>query len=259
VIDTHCHLTHTKMLSDRDELLTRARSVLSACISIGTGVEDAVAVRDLVREESGFVYGTGGLDPFTTHRLGAGFDEALRQLADLHSENELCAVGEIGLDYHYDLDPAAVQRKRFESQLALAAERNLPVVIHVREAHEDMTEVLAAHPEVRGVIHSFTGGPAEAEAYLALGWMLAFNGVATCRNAAEVREAATRTPADRILIETDSPYLAPVPKRGRRCEPAFVTHTLAALAETRGETVEKLEHDTDTNARRLFGLPGNTE
>lgn len=258
MIDTHCHLTHEKMLPDRSELLTRARSVLSACISIGTGVEDAIAVRDLVREESGFIYGTGGLDPFTTHRLGAGFDDARRQLADLLAEGEFCAVGEIGLDYHYDLDPVAIQRQRFESQLALAAELGLPVVIHVREAHQDMAEVLAAHPEVRGVIHSFTGGPAEAEAYLALGWWLAFNGVATFRNAPEVREAALRTPSDRILIETDSPYLAPVPKRGRRCEPAFVAHTLGVLAETRGETIEKLENDTDANARRLFGLPGST-
>jgi TatD DNase family protein len=164
------------------------------------------------------------------------------------------AVGEIGLDYHYDLDPRNVQAERFERQLELAVRFDLPVVIHVREAHDDMAAILEAHPRNRGVIHSFTGGPAEAERYLAIGWHLAFNGVLTFKNADDVREAARCVPLDRLLVETDSPYLAPGPKRGARCEPAFVVHTLQALAAARGEDLAVLESATTANARTLFGL-----
>jgi TatD DNase family protein len=131
---------------------------------------------------------------------------------------------------------------------------SLPVVIHVREAHDDMAAILKAHPRSMGVIHSFTGTPAQAERYLALGWYLAFNGVLTFKNAEEVREAARVAPLERIVVETDSPYLAPNPKRGARCEPAFVRHTLEALAEVRGEAVSVLEAATTANARALFGL-----
>ena len=130
----------------------------------------------------------------------------------------------------------------------------LPVVIHVREAHDDMATILTAHPDCHGVIHSFTAGPREADAYLTLGWHLAFNGVLTFPRAEEVREAAKVCPAERLLVETDAPYLAPVPHRGRRCEPAFVAHTLARLAEVRGEVPERLDSVTTANARQLFGL-----
>ncbi len=168
-------------------------------------------------------------------------------------------MGEIGLDYHYDLDPKPLQRERFERQLGLAAERDLPVVIHVREAHEDMIDVLGVHPANRGVIHSFTAGPREAERYLDLGWYLAFNGVLTFKNASEVREAALLAPAGRLLVETDSPYLAPVPLRGRRCEPAYVAYTLAALAELRGVALDPFDAQTSANARELFGLAAPLE
>lgn len=256
VFDSHCHLTHDRFSADRDDAIARARDAgLVACVTIGTGVADAGHAADLAGRHPGFVHATAGLDPFSAHRAGDGFDDELAALAELLAGGRFVAVGEIGLDYHYDLDPRPVQARRFEAQLDLAERLDLPVVIHVRDAHADMAAVLAAHPGVGGVIHSFTAGPAEAEAYLALGWYVAFNGVATFRNAPEVREAAALVPAERLLVETDSPYLAPVPRRGTRCEPAFVAHTVAALAETRGEPVAALAAATTASARRLFRLP----
>jgi TatD DNase family protein len=255
MIDTHCHLTHPRLRDAEDEVLERARAAgLECCISIGTGTEDATRVLELTRRSAGFVHGTAGLDPFSSHDAGEGFDDELRRLAELHEAGGFVAVGEVGLDYHYDLDPRPLQAERFEKQLELAERVDLPVVIHVREAHDDMAAILAAHPGNRGVIHSFTAGPAEAERYLDLGWYLAFNGVLTFPGAPEVREAAAACPPDRLLLETDAPYLAPVPRRGKRCEPAFVAHTAARLAEVRGTSPAEIDRITSANARRLFAL-----
>lgn len=255
MIDTHCHLTHSRLRGDQGAVIERTKAAgLEACISIGTGIDDAVQVRELTQRHAGFVFGTAGLDPFTAHDSGDAFDDRLGQLTSLLEEGGFVALGEIGLDYHYDLDPRPVQARRFEQQLDLADRLDLPVVIHVRDAHEDMETILAAHTRSRGVIHSFTAGPKEAERYLGLGWYLAFNGVLTFPRCEDVREAARACPSDRLLIETDAPYLAPIPKRGRRCEPAFVAHTLDCLAETRGEPRGQVESITSTNARRLFVL-----
>lgn len=255
MIDTHCHLTNPRLCDELDAVVERAcEAGVEHCISIGTGVEDARNVADLTRRFQGFVFGTAGLDPFTSHRAGAGFDDELTRLAELLRGGGFLAVGEIGLDYHYDLDAKPVQIERFERQLELAVELDLPVVIHVREAHDDMRRVLAAHGQTRGVIHSFTGGPAEAEAYLDLGWYLAFNGVLTFKRAEAVREAAKLVPVDRLLVETDSPYLAPVPSRGKRCEPAYVAHTLNRLAEVREVSPAKLDDQTSSAARALFAI-----
>ncbi len=256
MIDTHCHLTHAKLSSDEADVVERAREAhLVACVTIGTGVEDAKRALAITKRFPGFVFASAGIDPFTTHRLGNRFDDELRDLETLLTSGGFCALGEVGLDYHYDLDPPALQIERFELQLDLAARCDLPVVIHVRDAHDDMAAVLARHPSNRGVIHSFTGGPAEAVAYLGLGWDLAFNGVITFKNAGEVREAAGCVPSDKLLIETDSPYLAPVPHRGRRCEPAYVAHTLETLAMARNEPIATTREVTTANAQRLFSLP----
>jgi TatD DNase family protein len=255
MIDTHCHLTHKRFAEDADAAILRATDAgVSTCITIGTGVEDAHRARELSRRHPGVVFATAGLDPFSSHEAGDAFDAAFGGLGGLLEEGGFVAVGEIGLDYHYDLDPRPVQAERFERQLDLAARLDLPVVIHVREAHDDMAATLKRHPKNNGVIHSFTGGPDEARRYLELGWMLAFNGVVTFANADDVRAAARFAPGDRILVETDSPYLAPVPKRGARCEPAFVAHTLAALAAVRGDDVATLTAATSANARALFRL-----
>jgi TatD DNase family protein len=255
MIDTHCHLTHARFGDEAGEVLARAQAAgVTACVTIGTGVDDGHRAKELARRHAGVVFATVGLDPFSSHAAGAGFDDAHQALTGLLEAGGFVAVGEIGLDYHYDLDPRSVQAERFERQLELAAGLDLPVVIHVREAHDDMAAILKAHSGNRGVIHSFTGGPEEAERYLAIGWHLAFNGVLTFKNADDVREAARVTPRDRLLVETDSPYLAPVPKRGARCEPAYVVHTLLALAAARGEDASVLQSATTANARALFRL-----
>jgi TatD DNase family protein len=255
MIDTHCHLTHAKFGDDADGAVARARAAgVTACVTIGTGVEDGIRARELARRHAGVVFATAGLDPFSSHAAGGAFDAAYDALVALLEEGGFCAVGEIGLDYHYDLDPRKVQAEWFERQLDLAARLDVPVVVHVREAHDDMAAILRSHSRNRGVIHSFTGGPADAERYLAIGWHLAFNGVVTFKNADEIRAAARLVPLDRILVETDSPYLAPNPKRGARCEPAFVVHTLQALAAVRGEDASVLEAATTSNARHLFRI-----
>ncbi|HEX4824830.1 MAG TPA: TatD family hydrolase [Candidatus Polarisedimenticolaceae bacterium] len=255
MIDTHCHLTHAKFAGDAEAVVARAREAgLDACVTIGTGVDDARRAAELAKRHEGFIFATAGLDPFSAHAAGERFDEALASLAELLASGAFRGVGEIGLDYHYDLDPRPIQADRLERQLDLAARLDLPVVIHVREAHDDMASILKGHPRNRGIIHSFTGTPEEAAPYLECGWSLAFNGVLTFKNADDVRDAARSTPSERLLVETDSPYLAPVPHRGARCEPAFVRHTLAALAETRGEPWEQLEATTTRNAAAIFRL-----
>ncbi len=257
MIDTHCHLTHKRFVDDADEVVARAQAAgVEVCVTIGTGVDDAQKAQELTQRFPGAVLASAGLDPFSSHAAGDAFDAAFQALDELLRRGGFVAVGEIGLDYHYDLDSHDVQAERFERQLDLATTLKLPVVIHVREAHDDMAAILKAHSRSVGVIHSFTGGPAEAEGYLALGWYLAFNGVLTFNNAEQVREAARLAPLDRIVVETDSPYLAPNPKRGARCEPAFVAHTLEALAKVRGEDVSTLDAATTANARALFCLLG---
>lgn len=255
MFDTHCHLTHPRLQGDLAAVLDRAHQTgLSGCITIGTGAVDAQQAAMIAERHPDFVAWTAGIDPFTAHAVSDRFDEEFVALEGLLRGSSACAVGEIGLDYHHALDPAPVQIERFERQLDLAEQTDLPVVIHVREAHEDMLSVLRAHPRCRGVIHSFTAGPCEAERYLELGWWLAFNGVVTYPSADTLRQAAREIPADRLLVETDSPYLAPVPHRGKRCEPAHLAHTLSTLAELRGESLEELDRVTTRNALRLFRL-----
>ena len=253
MFDTHCHLTHPKLSPEVVAVVARSRAAgLSACMTIGTGCDDALRGLELARRFPDFVVCAAGIDPFTAHDKGESFDDELARLRELLSLGGFRALGEVGLDYHYDLDPRPVQARRFEVQLDLAEELGLPVVIHVREAHEDMLALLANHARCRGIIHSFTGGPELADRYLALGWHLAFNGVLTFPAAENVRAAARVVPPDRLLVETDAPYLAPVPLRGRTCEPGHVAHTLARLAEVRGETVAAVADRTATNARALL-------
>ena len=255
MIDTHCHLTHKRFAGEADAVVARARDAgLRACLTIGTGVEDARRGAEIRARHPDFVACAAGIDPFTAHAKGPAFDDELMGLRWLLEAGGFVALGEFGLDYHYDLDSRPVQSERFSRQLDLASELKLPVVIHVRDAHEDAAGILASHPGTRGVIHSFTGGPREAKRYLDLGLHLGFNGIVTFPSASDVREAARLAPADRILLETDSPYLAPVPVRGRRCEPAHVVHTLGKLAEVRGETPEALAAATTANAAALFGI-----
>jgi TatD DNase family protein len=257
LVDTHCHLTHPRFAADLEGTIERARAAgISRMITIGTSVADARRCLELAALHPDILHCSAGIDPHAVHEAGAAFDTQFHELETLLRTGAFSAVGEIGLEYHHRLDDKPRQKACLEVQLELAIRLDLPVVIHSRDAHPDMIEVLSRHPDCRGVIHSFTGTPADARAFLALGWYLSFNGMVTFKANDILREALKVTPNDRLLIETDSPYLAPVPLRGQRCEPAQVVHTLALIAEVRGQRIEDMAAWSTRNAELLFRLPG---
>jgi TatD DNase family protein len=243
--DDHCHLEHdagaTSVVAD-----ARAAGVLRL-IDVGTDLASSRKAVEAARAHTG-VWATAGLHP---HDAVTGLDG----IEALLGEPEVVAVGECGLDYHYDHSPRAVQREVFAAQVAWAHRHDLALVVHTREAWDDTLSVLAAEgvPE-RTVIHCFSGGPVEARRCLDLGAHLSFSGIVTFASADEVREAAVVCPADRLLVETDAPYLAPVPHRGRPNVPAFVPLVGAAVAAARGDDVADLAAVTWDNAERVYGL-----
>jgi TatD DNase family protein len=247
VIDTHAHLD---ALEDPDAAVERAHQAgVGRIVTIGTGIESCRAALEL-SDEHERVFAALGIDP---HQ--AGTDEAARveELRELLGHAKVVAVGETGLDYHYGGDRRDEQRALFEVQLELAREFQRPVVIHTRDANADTEAILRGH-DGTVVMHCFSE-PGLLVAGLERGWYVSFAGNVTYPRAQELRNAAAQVPADRILAETDSPYLAPQPVRGRRNEPAFVQHTLATLAEARGEAAAELAAQIDANATVAFGLP----
>jgi TatD DNase family protein len=257
IIDTHCHLTHQRFAADREALIAAlAGAGVARAMTIGTGLPDGCAARALARAHPDVIACSIGLDPHTCHELGeANFPTALAELDALLAEGGFSALGEIGLEYHHQVAPPKVQAAQFAAQLDLAEARGLPAVLHVRDAHPDMIALLRARPRPArppGVIHSFIGNAEEARAYLDLGWHLGFNGTVTYKGNDFLRAAAKLVPDDRLLVETDSPYLAPVPRRGKRCEPADTWLTLDCLAALRGQDRGALAERTSANARQLF-------
>jgi len=248
VIDTHCHLGDPAFADDRDEVVGRMRA---AGVTRALVVESDQARVEATRAwtashpELGF---TTGCHP---HDASAWSPPLAERLARLWQGGACQAAGEIGLDYHYDHSPRDVQRHAFAEQLTLASEAGLPVVIHAREADDDVVAILHRVPAATVVLHSFSSGPALREAGLASGWYFSFSGMVSFRRWHD-HETVRAVPSDRLLVETDAPYLAPVPHRGRRNEPAFLPATLAALAAIRGEPVEALAAATSRNALRLF-------
>ena len=255
IIDTHCHLTGKRFATDLPEVLHRAQAagVIHALL-IGTGIEDAQAALDLAAAHPGRLSVAAGIDPFSAHALGGAVDEGVAALAQLVADAPVRAIGEFGLDYHYDLDSRPVQQAWVEAQLALAAQRGLPAILHVRDAHDDMLGLLADHAGVTGTVHCFTGDVTQAERYLALGWHLSCNGIVTNPRNEAVRAAVAMIPDDRLLLETDAPYLAPMAHRGRRCEPAFLAATLAEVAAVRRQEPAHVAAVTTANAQRVLGI-----
>jgi TatD DNase family protein len=250
LVDSHCHLDDPKFDEDREQVIERARAAgVERMMGIGTGngpPDLEVAVRQADRYP--FVYATIGVHP---HDASKATSESFSRLRELSAHHKVLAVGEIGLDYHYDFSPRDVQRSVFEQQLAIAAEAKLPVVIHTREAWEDTLAILRTQWHGGGIMHCFTGDEQQAREALDLGFHLSFGGVLTFPKAENVRQAARITPDDRLLVETDCPYLAPVPHRGKRNEPAFVVESARRLAEVRGRTVEEIAELTTSNFERL--------
>jgi TatD DNase family protein len=245
VIDTHAHLD---ALEEPDAALERARAAgVTRVITIGTGIDSCRRALELARAKG--VHAALGIDP---HQ--AGTDEAGRvdELRGLLGEPGVVAVGEAGLDYHYGADREAEQRELFAAQLALARERELPIVVHTRAANADTEAMLREH-DGTVVMHCFSE-PGLLAAALDRGWYVSFAGNLTYPKAQALRDAASHVPADRLLAETDSPYLAPQPVRGRTNEPAYVVHTVAGLAEARGEDAAELAARIDANATTAFRL-----
>jgi TatD DNase family protein len=258
LVDTHCHLDPQYFPSGPDEVIARAREAgVEGFVVIGVGTDlaparAAVALAKRMNERAGAAI---GVHPHDASSLD---DAAYEELARLAAEPEVVAIGEIGLDYHYDHSPRELQRDRFARQLQLAKELGKPVVVHSREADLDTAGLLKEHlgPE-GGVIHCFTSDWAAASAYLDLGMSISLSGVITFKTAEALRDAAVRIPLERLLIETDAPFLAPIPFRGKRNEPAYVRKTAERLAELKGVSLEALAEATTANARRALRLPAS--
>jgi len=254
VIDSHCHLDSAEFDEDRDAVIERAIAAgIEHMMAIGTGngPPDLEAGLRLADQHPAF-YATVGIHP---HDAAKAKTEDFKRLADLLAHPRALAVGEIGLDYHYDFSPREAQKSVFIQQMEIAAGAKKPIVIHTREAWDDTLALIEQHwtpHAIGGIMHCFSGGPDEARRALDLGFYLSFGGIVTFPKALAVQEAATSTPRDRILIETDAPYLAPVPKRGKRNEPALMVHTARKLAELRGEPYDDLCRTTTENFGRLL-------
>jgi TatD DNase family protein len=259
LVDSHCHLDDAQFNDDRGAVIQRAHETgLKYLLAIGTGdgpPDLSAAIR--LADEHVFVYATVGVHPNDAPKI---VDNTLKDLENLLSHPKVKAIGEIGLDYHWGV-PKELQMPVFIRQLEIAASARMPVVIHTRDAWADTIDVLRTHwapSGLPGIMHCFTGDVAQAQQCLEMGFYLAFGGVTTFPKATEIREAARTMPADRLMLETDAPYLAPVPYRGKRNEPAHVAHTARVVAQTRGEELAQLAATTTANFERLFGLTGYT-
>jgi len=253
MIDTHCHLTDERLGSQLEDVLSRARAAdVTRFITIGTSIADDEAAVALCRGRPDLRCAIG-VHPNYSHEAEVS---ELPRLRELQRDASVVALGEMGLDYFHHYAPRPKQFQIFEPQLQLATELNRPVVIHCREATDDCLAVMRKFPAVRAVFHCFTGTPAEARKILDAGYLLGFTGAVTFKKNDALREAVRLTPADRMLVETDAPYLTPEPHRSQRTnEPAMVVHVAATVARVKGVTVEEVDRLTTANAQRFFGFP----
>ena len=256
MIDSHCHLADDTFAADLADVIRRAQDagIERSLVILEAGNEKEAAQAARVEQLWPEVRFSIGVHPHQAHQFAADPDRAAAVVrAQVAATPYARAVGEIGLDYHYDYSPRDVQHAVFRAQLRAAVELDLPVVIHTREADEDTIAILGeAGPRLRGVLHCFTGTPVLRDAGLALGLYISLAGILTFPKAAELRVTAQRVPLDRLLTETDSPFLAPVPYRGKRNEPAHVARVLATLAEMHQAPVEALARQTAANFHTLF-------
>lgn len=266
LVDTHCHLDYDYAPATVDEVIAAARADgIGRFVTIGVDLGSAERLPRLA-ERFDDVWFTLGVHPHDAQSLedaeaaaGGGGGDPLDAFRALRSHPKLAAIGEIGLDYHYEHSPKPAQRKWVKRQLDLALELGLPVVIHSREGEADLLPELLAYaarvPAGRapGIIHCFTGTAEFARACVAAGFCVSFSGILTFKNSEALRAVARELPLDRVLVETDSPYLAPVPFRGKKCEPRMVKQTALVLAELKGVSFEELARVTGENAARVFG------
>jgi TatD DNase family protein len=249
LIDTHCHLAAPAFAGEVDAVLQRAwEAGVGHIVIIGETPEAAAAALALAGDDRRLSI-SAGLHPHEASRWGGETEDWLRETA---RDPRLVAIGETGLDYHYDHSPRPRQREAFERQLGLAADLGLPAVIHAREADDDVAAVLRNHPRCRAILHSFSSGPGLLQAALDLGHFVSFSGMVTFKNWGR-DEMLRAVPANRLLLETDAPYLAPVPHRGRRNEPAYVRLTAERVGGVLGLTGDEIIRRTGANAAEVFG------
>ena len=251
LVDTHCHLNHEQFTDDLSDVVARAENAdVRRMIVVGFDLSSSERAVEIA-EQFEFAYAAVAIHPHDARSYDAVAETRLKKLADLP---KVVAIGEIGLDYHYDFAPRAAQRNAFSAQLAVARDSNLPVIIHCRDAYGDTLDILETEidRQYSGVMHCWNGSMAEAQRSLELGMYLGFGGVITFKNADGVRDVARQAPYNRVLLETDAPYLAPAPYRGKRNEPAYTRLVCERLAELRQVPVELIASQTSANADKLF-------
>ena len=252
LIDSHCHLNYEGLAERQGEVLANARNRgVAGFLNISTRQKEWSEVI-AVAERNADVWATVGVHP---HEADAHPDLGAKALVEGAQHLKVIAIGECGLDYYYDKSDRKAQRERFQAHIEAARETGLPLVIHTRDAEEDTAEMLSEAVKeggVAGVLHCFTGSADLARKALDLGFYISLSGIVTFKNAADLQETAKIIPEDRLLVETDAPFLAPVPNRGKTCEPAFVADTAAFVANLRGETIESVADSTTANFFRLF-------
>lgn len=253
LVDTHAHLSDPQLALDIDSVVERARQAgVATIVNVGDNIERSSLAIAQAEKYSG-MWAAVAIHPHEAESLS---DESLEQLRAMAQHPKVVAIGEIGLDYYYDAPSHEIQKAAFRRQIELARELGLPIIVHDREAHADTLSILkeAASEGVTGVLHCFSGSYELAMQFIDLGFYISIAGTVTFKNARRPVEVASRIPCERLLIETDCPYLAPVPFRGKRNEPAYVRCTAQKIAELRGMTLEQLAQVTSENASRLFGF-----
>jgi TatD DNase family protein len=249
LVDSHCHLDFADV-AEREAVIARARAArVETMLTISTRLDEFDAVRQIAEADDD-IWCSVGVHP---HEAKDHAAVASRQLAALAAHPKVVGIGETGLDFHYDLSPRDIQAAVFRAHIAASRETGLPLIIHAREADDEMARILEEERPPPGMMHCFSSGRALAEAALALGFYISISGIVTFRNAEELRAIVRDLPLERLLVETDAPYLAPVPFRGKRNEPAFVVATAAAVARLKGLEPELLAEMTSANFFRLFG------
>lgn len=252
IFDTHSHYDDKRFDEDRDELLKSLfdSGKVFAAVNCGCDIKSSEKSIGLAHRYKN-MYATVGIHP---HEAEKATDNDFQKLYELLKDDKCVALGEIGLDYHYDFSPRDIQKKVLERQLSMAADVGKPVIIHDREAHADCIDAVLRHADVKGVFHSFSGSAETAKVLQKAGWYISFSGSVTFKNANNLVRAAEVVANDRLLVETDCPYLTPVPHRGKRNDSGYVEHIIQKLAAIRGESYEFIETLTRENAKRFFGL-----
>ncbi|MBM4260017.1 MAG: TatD family deoxyribonuclease [Deltaproteobacteria bacterium] len=255
LIDSHCHIQGKEYIGEADAVIARAQNagITNLVVVGGAGDMSSNSAAVALAQRCDNVYATVGMHPHDAKDVGTDELQTLRELA---AQPKVVAIGETGLDYYYNHSPHEVQRRVFAQFIGMARETKLPIVVHERDAAKEAADLLSTEGQgaLRGVIHCFTGDYAAACAYLDLGFYLSFTGVITFKNAEALRDVVRRVPLERMFVETDSPYLTPVPHRGKRNEPAFVRFVAETMAQIKGVSLDEVARVTTENVRALFGI-----